>query len=600
MKHIIYNIKLAVVLISLPLLSACNDFLDKEPKNNFTDENFWTSESNVRAYSWKFYDQFLGYGKGVGYSSEFYFQAGGTAASINISDDLMANAFLQYEKNPSVSNTDWKNSFEFIRRANIMLARLPKVPGMTKAEADHWEGIAKFFRAMEYFKLVQRFGDVPYYDYEITTINDVQKVFLPRTNRNLVMDKVFEDLDFAQKNLKTRSTLKNENSAFANIEVSREAAWALLSRAALYEGTFQKYHKGETTIANTWLQRAKEAASNIIGAGFTLSENFKNTYNSEDLSKNNDMILYKPYQLGILTNSVQAFNNTSTVINGMTKWAIDSYVCKDGLPISQSPLYKGDQSLDNILADRDGRLVAATETKDISYRGMKHRTPPLAGRVSTSGYVFAIYNNPASVNVTTTGQNTIDAPVFSYAEALLNYAEACAELGSITNDDLNKSINLLRTRAGVAPLTVSGNVASASGIPINDPARTSSLEKKTGEVSSIIWEIRRDRRAELMGWTFMRYYDLMRWKKGPYLDFIQNPQVNRGLYLGTIPEYINSKGEKEKEDITLDEDGYLVLYPKAANMRIFNEERDYLNSIPTDQISLYEREGVTFEQNPKW
>lgn len=599
MKHIIYNIKLAIVLISLPLLSACNDFLEKEPKNNFNDEIYWTSESNVRVYSWKFYDQFLGYGKGVGYSSEFYFQAGGTAASINISDDLMANAFLQYEKNPSVSNTDWKNSFEFIRRANIMLARLPKVPGMTKAEADHWEGIAKFFRAMEYFKLVQRFGDVPYYDYEINSenINDIQKVFLPQLDRDKVMDKVFEDLDFAQNNLKTRSILKNENSAFANIEISKEAAWALIARAALFEGTFQKYHKGETTKANLWLQRAKEAANNLIGAGFTLSSTFKETYNSEDLSKSNDMILYKPYQLGILSNSIQAFNNTSTVINGMTKWAIDSYVCKDGLPISQSPLYKGDRSLDNILADRDGRLVDATETKDISYRGMKHRIPPLAGRASTSGYVFAIYNNPASVNVTTTGQNTIDAPVFTYAEALLNYAEACAELGNITNDDLNKSVNLLRARVGVAPLTVSGNVASASGTTINDPVRTSSLEKKTGEVSSIIWEVRRDRRAEFMGWTFMRYYDLMRWKKGPYLDFAANPQVNRGLYLGTIPEYINSKGEKVKEDITLDEDGYLVLYTRE---RTFNEERDYLNSIPTDQISLYEREGVTFKQNPKW
>src|SRR5690606_3076166 len=119
--------------------------------------------------------------------------------------------------------------------------------------------------------------------------------------------------------------------------------------------------------------------------------------------------------------------------------------------------------------------------------------------------------------------NHIDAPIFTLSEIYLNYAEASAELGSISNADLDISINKVRERAGIAPLTTDGTNAMVNGVQIDDPQRTSALEQITGTVNPIIWEIRRERRIEFMSWTNLRQHDILRWKKGDYLDTSSNP-----------------------------------------------------------------------------
>ncbi|MDR3134419.1 MAG: RagB/SusD family nutrient uptake outer membrane protein [Prevotellaceae bacterium] len=556
------------------VLPSCNGFLEREPLDGFTDQNYWSSEANVKAYAWRFYNLFMGYGKGTGTTAEYYFQSAGASTAILISDDLTSNGFLQYQPNASASNTNWNDLYEYIRRANILLERLPNVP-MDNVAKNHWEGVARFFRAYYYFRLVQRFGDVPYYDKDVTDINNVQVVFLPRTNRNEVMDKVRADINLAV-------TLLRESDG-ANT-VNKFVALALKARIGLYEGTYRKYHQAGNGAE--FLQDAKNAANEIILSGkYQIGSSYKAVYNSESLSGNKEIILYKEYLSGVAGHSIQAYTNTSTVGNGMTKSAIDSYVCTDGLPISQSTAYQGDANITNVLANRDGRLTATIDNEGISF---KHQPMDLSrARTSSTGYVVNLYYNAASPSITTTGQNFIDAPIFGYAEVLLNYAEACAELGAITQADLDKSINLLRSRAGITVLTyVSDDNVQAGGATINDPKRTSALENISGPVSSIIWEIRRERRAELMAWTEMRYYDLMRWEKGDYLDYTNNPDVALG-----------AKGTG-MTDVTTNADGYVYVYP--GSNRAFNPNKHYLNSIPTGQRDLYKAEGIDLSQNAGW
>lgn len=551
---------------------SCSDFLDKEPLDRFTDDNYWTSESNVRTYAWMFYDEFLGYGNGTGTTSEFYFQNGG--ATMNISDDLCNNSFLQYDATPASSNSNWKSYYKCIRRANIMLERVNTVPGISESQLNHWNGVAKFFRAFSYFRLVQRFGDVPYFDKPLVE-SDRPSVFQPRMNRNDVMDRVMADLDEAYASVLVADQTNT---------INRYVVAALASRVALYEGTYRKYHSlGSST---NFLESAKRYSDAIISSNqYSLNSDYKSVYNSVELKASSEMILYKDYQPSIWMHSIQSYTNTSTVINGMTKAAVESYPCVDGLPISQSELYQGDASMESVLANRDTRMSATLSPK-WAYAGKED-----GGLSSNTGYRIILFNNPglSGSQVTTNGQNHIDAPIFGYAEVLLNYAEALAELNQMTQADMDKSINLLRARAGVAPLSYADeSTIQANGITINDPARTTSLESKTGIVSPLIWEIRRERRAELMSWTHIRYFDLMRWKKGLYLDMNENPNVARGALVT----------EENRGNGTVDQNGYLL--PYGSNVRVFDESKHYLNSIPMNEILLYEAEGLSLPNNPGW
>lgn len=553
---------------------SCDDFLDKEPLTEFTDENYWTSEANVRTFAYGFYDEFLGYGNGSGTTSEFYFQGSGASSAINISDDLCNSTFLNFQPNASSSNTNWNDYYKAIRRANLLIARVPAVTSMSEGAMLHWEAVARFFRAYTYFRLVQRFGDVPYVD-TYTGPDEADKIYVERMNRNDVMEKVYADLDFAVKNM-LLSDGKNT--------VNRYVAYALQSRICLYEGTYRKYHnQGDGT---KYLTTAKDAALAIMNnSAYQLNADYQSVYNSIELSSSKEMLLYKDYQPSILMHSIQAYTNTSSIINGLNRWAVESYACVDGLPVSQSTMYLGDGSIENVRANRDKRLLATIAPK-LGYSGKED-----GGLAASTGYRLVLYNNPnlSGTQVTTIAQNHIDAPVFWLAEVYLNYAEACAELNAITQTDLDLSVNKLRTRAGIAPLQyINDDDIKVGGVTINDPVRTSALEQFSGIVPSVIWEIRRERRAELMSWTYVRLYDLMRWEKGEYLDMSLNPAVGQGAKVGA----------ENRGKMTVDAEGYIL--PYGANKRAFTSPKHYLNSIPTSEISLYEAEGVTLTQNPGW
>ncbi|MCI1778360.1 MAG: RagB/SusD family nutrient uptake outer membrane protein [Bacteroidales bacterium] len=582
MKNFINKISIISGFCSALLLIGCSDFLDRQPLSSFSDDNFWTSESNVEAYAWSLYNEFYGYGRGSSTYGEFYWQYEGDNSNMLYTDNLLNNSFITFPQNVSPKNSKWKEYYEYIRKANLMITRIPNVP-MSDIAKTNWTGVGKFFRAKIYFDLLAAFGDVPYINKYMNPGDP--DIYVNRTDRSAVVDSIISDLDYAAANI----------TQTGDDEITSDCALALKARVALFEGTYEKYHKSGTKY-EAYLAEAYDAAKKIMDKGkYSLGSSYKAKYNSYSLADNPEMIFHKRYEKDIMCHSLQNYTHTSTVINGLTKAAVESYDCTDGLPISQSPLYKGDHGIASVLADRDPRL-SATIYNELGYKGspIMEACPGLsAGTLtSTTGYVISMFDNgDESSYVTTGGENYIDAPIYTYSEILLDYAESKAELGTITQNDLDISVNLLRKRAGIADLKISGNNVTANEIIINDPQRTSTLESTTigGIVSPLIWEIRRERRAELMTWAMLRYQDLMRWGKGEYLDTGKNPDVALGAWVD--PSSSNLQ-------VTLTPQGYIDYYP--SNTRTFTSPKDYLNSIPNNDIILYAAEGVTLENNPGW
>lgn len=543
-----------LTLITAAFMTAgCSDFLDKQPIDQFSDGNFWTSENNVSAFAFGLYDQFDGYGNGNA-TRGFYFK--------QFNDDMVSQAFSDFDKNAPASSSNW--SWDMIRKANVLLERVPGVP-MSDAAKAHWMGVARFFRAYEYFNKVKNYGDVPWIN-KALDITDNDILYKARDPRVLVMDSVLADLNYASANMYAS---KGDN------RLNRNVALALKARVCLFEGTFRKYH--QIAGHEKFLQAAKESSAELINnSAYKLCDNYRSIYNSVDLSKNTEILLYKIYEAGVLTHGMSGFLTSSTTIAGLNKGAVESYVCKDGLPISQSPLYKGDKKIENVLADRDGRLGQTIDN------GLCYVNHTYKGTTSTTGYKnFKFVNEELSSADRLAPNNTTDAPIFWLSEVYLNYAEACVELGTITQADLDLSINKLRARAGVAPLKVVGGLpysGTNGDVAINDPKRDS-------DVSPMTWEIRRERRIELMMDGF-RYDDLMRWAKGKYLDTTYNPELFVGANIKETDPNPSSK-------LIVNEAGYIVAY---NTLRSFNESKHYYLPIPTGQITL----NPNLTQNPGW
>ncbi len=553
---------------------SCDDYLTDEPADKFTNENFWQSEDNVKTFSWVNYDTFYGYGNGTGIGlSSFYFHG----SDSKVDDNLTAYNFFQMPVTTSPTNTtSWNEYYTLIRRCNLLLEKIPSI-SMPEVKKNHYIGVAKFFRGYTYFRLVQKMGNVPYIDKYLAQ-ND-PAVYSPAMPRAEVIDKAIKDLEEAADLL-----LPVDDK---NTTVNKYTAYAALSNLYIYEGTYRKYHLGQDGSA--YLNKAKTASLVIMNnGGYKLNTDWKSLYNSVELAGNTEVILTKRYLTNVLMHSLQNYTNTSTTQYGLTKWAAESYVTTNGLPIQQAgnTQYTGDDDVTKTFANRDPRFGKTVNPANYGYRGKPYSTAALA---SMSGYVFELYNNPATTgpDVTTGGRNYTDAPIFTLSEVYLNYAEACAELGTATNTDLDMSINKVRARAGIALLTTDGTNASAGGIQINDPRRTATLEQISGAVNPLIWEVRRERQIEFMSWTTLRQMDIYRWKKGDYLDTNKNLDVNLGARIGT----------PTGTQTTVDANGYVKIYPTST--RNF-EAKHYLMNIPTNDIDLYKAQGVELKQNPGW
>ena len=569
--------KLAFILATGLMLSSCSDLLDTDPYDQFTKSNYFTSETNVSLFANEFYNEFSGYGNNGAYGN-FYFNW--------VNDDQGTTGIQPWTfTTVPASASAWTTPYTEIRRANTLINAIPGIESMSESAKNNWIGIGRLYRAWQHYKLVRGYGDCYWVEKELDA-TDEDILYGARQPRNSVMDKVLEDLNFAVANISANGT--------SRVAFNKYVALAMKAEICLFEGTYSKYVTKDAGRATNYLNEAKAACEQIMNSGqYQLNGDFQANFNSENLSGNKEMILYKHYAYGSMTHGTIDYTCGSTQVHGMTKDAFDSYLFLDGKPKALTARNTSDHGkvvniddgagfgarnyidIADVLAERDPRLSAHVD-HILQFAGDAYARFKGAQSTSSTGYGVWLFDNEtfASNNALrqATNGNYSDAPIFWYAEILLDYAEACAELGTITDADLNKSINLLRDRVGMPHLTTAVEA---------DPANNMG-------VSSIIFEIRRERRVELMYCQNDRYYSLQRWNKLDLLDTATHPDLCRGAYVGGFSADINL------EDVDVDAEGYINCKNNGADRRY--DAKYLLFPIPSGEATLNPAIG----QNPGW
>lgn len=584
------NILSAGLLLATAVsFSSCDDFLTRDPQDTVTDvPSFWNNEENLRTSFLDYYTYFF-----PGYRSTW--ERADNFAETNVADWTDDNAqevaTLFTKVAPTSDAGNW--NFKKIRNMNLLLSRIQSSTLGEEAK-NHWSGVARLFRAMEYAKLVQKFGDVPYYD-AVVGSTDNEQLYRARDPRTTVMDKVNEDLAFACANIRV-------NDGTKGLTVNRAVAQGFASRIMLFEGTWQKYHANNTAKAAEYLKAAKDYAAALMQTNaYSIAPSYKSLTTSEDLAGNPEIIMYRSYVENVVMHSLMSFQNTEMEMSSPSRSFVDAFLTKNGLPIHQAGNtdYKGKEYAKEI-QNRDPRLADNIDEES----GL--RLNGVAAVYAASGYYANRYVNKDLINKPggMSNTNTTDAPVMKLNEVMLNYIEAAAELAdlgqyTLTQADFDKTINAIRDRQStkMPHVTLAGNALKVNGVEINDPDRDAT-------VKPILWEIRRERRVEL-AYEGVRFNDLRRWGKLEYADMVKNKKLNMGAWINKAdyPENAEALAKitlcDENGKIVTGNEGYIMPITEVAKMRVM-ADKDYLYPIPVDQITMYETHGFTLTQNPGW
>ena len=573
-------IKYTLVGIAALGLYGCEDQLDRYPKDKLTPDKFFRNEQECQLYTNDFYTIF---------PTTVYGESADVIAKNVLTSEVLGNRTV-----PATAST-WK--WEKLRDINFFLEYSSNCKD--RDVRLQYEGLARFFRAYFYFEKVKYYGDVPWVDRPLAS--NEEELYKGRDSRDLVMSKVIEDLDFAIEHLSpTKETYR----------VSEWTALALKSRVCLFEGTFRKHHG--LNNADYYLAECVSAAGTFIEkSGYTIYKSGSTPYLNLFSSINaisSEIILARAFNTAIgLKHDVNGYLTGTTMGRpGLLKNVANMYLMKDGTPFTSQPGWETMQLPDES-KNRDGRFAQTVRTP--GYKRIdddKESAPNLAATMT--GYQLVKFLLPAKYDAYQA--STSDMPLFRTAEVYLNYAEAKAELGTLTQEDLDKTIKPLRERAGVANLSLEW--ANANPDPYLASAETG-YANVTGANKGVILEIRRERTVELLMENF-RYWDIMRWKEGKRFE-----KPFEGLYFPGVGSYdLNSDGTDDVciwsgtkpdtkipvvyelgVDVKLSEGdhGYIRIHDDPNLVRTWNEERDYLYPIPTDDRVL--TQGA-ISQNPGW
>ncbi|HTN37902.1 MAG TPA: RagB/SusD family nutrient uptake outer membrane protein [Arachidicoccus sp.] len=555
-KNIVLGICSLLIFFSF---SGCKKFLDLEPASEITDLTYWKTTNDYKLSANWFYRYSLpdpGYGDNQS-DIAFGMEVNSVSAGTNVAPE---------------DDGTWNGAYEGIRNANKMILEGNK--SSFKKDILSYLGEGHFFRAFNYFTLLSRYGGVPIID-QVLLPSD-EEVFSARATRPEVIDFILKDLDSAIQNLPVKASADNGR-------ICKEAAQAFKARVCLFEGTWRKFHsEGD---AEPLLDQAIVAAKAVIDSkAYSLynakgADSYRLMFIDGTSENNPESIIVKRYRENINVNGF-AYGVSWGQLNPTKKMA-DLYLCSDGLPIDKSDKFKGYDSCRSEFYNRDPRmteslLLPAKKIIRPQYDTYRPQWPGVDNnRNVNSGYMLYkfISEKPTPGN----GGGAFDWNVIRYAEVLLIYAEAQYERhGSISDADLNLSINLLRSR-------------------VNMPALTNSFIANHG--LDMRKEIRRERTVELAFENF-RWDDLRRWKtaetelpKSVLSIKVTGTQwasktvtVDGNNYTSYFYNLASSQLEA----------GCKVLQPAAQ--RKFDPNKDYLLPLPTKQVSLNDN----LKQNPKW
>jgi hypothetical protein len=575
--------KWLMLCLSVVAVSACDITL--YPEDTITPGSYFRNETDLQLFTNNFYTALPS-------ATDVY----ADEADIIINPAL--NAAISGQRIIPETGGGW--SWTALRQINYFLENSYRCPD--EEVRKHYDGIARFFRAHFYFIKVARFGDVPWYD-EVVGSGDEELLKKPRDSRKLVMDNILADLDYAIENIRPTKDV---------YRVTKWAALALKSRVMLFEGTFRKYHNlGDWEVC---LQECVKASEQLIKeGGYTLFSKTStpyatlfNTLNATETME--EVILARDFNNGVqLRHSVQNYTTSPTAgCAGVTRRLVDAYLMKDG-----------SRHTDRANFDKLGFVEEC-----------KNRDPRMAQTLRTPGYIVDGKQTPANlasmklgyqlrkyyIAVEYDGFSEVDMPIFRLGEVLLNLAEAKAELGTLTQADLDKTVNALRKRAGITGTYTLGTPAD-EWLKGCYPTLAALNPANLGD----ILEIRRERTVELV-MEGRRYHDIMRWKEGKVFEeeflgmYIPGPgamDLNAdGVLDFNIATATNAGSPdgvttlKVGENLTLvsngtynGESGFLTIHRNDIMNRQWIEERDYFYPIPTKERILT---NGALTQNPGW
>lgn len=497
----------------ITLGTSCTKELTQVPQSTATKEAIFSSPDGLETYANSFYSIIPDAGTIMrGDNMSDY------GARTQVPDFLRPGVYTPTQS----SGWDWGN----LRNLNYFIANCtnPKVDSITR---ENYIGIARFFRAWWYFQMVEKFGNVPWYSTPLAP-EDSAELYKPRDSRTLVMDSVLADLDYACNHI----TSTNDDSRSL---ITKWVAYALKSRICLFEGTFRKYHTelNLQTSVGTWLTEAATAAKAVMdSSGFFLNQTGGPTKSYRQMFINTQPVANEVMLADIMDPSLGVFDDSNWYWTSATygdrlsfdRTFVNTYLNIDGTPFTSRPGWQTMTFLQETQG-RDDRLAQTIRTPGYTrINGGSVVPAPPAFSYTYTGYQPIKYClDDEKYDQSNISTNSI--PVIRFAEILLNYAEAKAELGTITDQDWAATIGALRARAGITggltklPTAVDPYLQSNYFPDISNP---------------VILEIRRARSIEL-AWEGFRFYDLMRWKRGKLLEQTWNgmyvPQLNKPMDL---------------------------------------------------------------------
>lgn len=596
MKTNIHIIGAGFCLVGLLLgTSSCFD-LNRSPQDQLSSTNNpLSSAAEMQMYVNQFYE--------TAFETQPYGVEGGIAFGDNGSDNMVPKSpNMRLSGRLKVADAVRLTEYNQIRDVNFMILNADnnKTEG---AEKNQYLGEAYFFRAKYYFDLVRKYGDVAWVESTLS----MAESNVERSPRTVIVDHILADLTKA-------SELLGAVSDNSSMRVHKDVALAFKSRVALYEGTWQKYHKAKgdpfftTGIDDakiiSYLTIAKEAAEEVMRRGtwsiYSHGETpYKDMFVDIDLTDNKEVLLWKKYDpANGIGHSVTRYINEGGGESGISQSLVSDYLSRDGKVLSLSEQRALEKTYGKEIdpSIRDPRL-----SQTVCYPGVqiqpdkKFAFPPLhesSYHQNTTGFSLLKYNEyNTDYRPTLTGEGKSQAPAiqFRYAEVLLNYAEALAELdGSRYAGEISKSLLPLRERVGMPAIDFDREYNSDPSYPF------ANLDK-------YVQAVRRERRVELACENF-RFYDICRWAAADVLIVGQRP---RGvLFRGTnlekenAPEGYYSGLLKIGKTIYVDDEGYIDYYQKQMpDGYAFNVKRDYLLPLQDRMISLT---GGKWSQNPGW
>ena len=558
-------------------LSSCEE-LDRYPQTEISPEVFFNTEEDLSLYV----NGLVSMPDRNSYLNDQNTDNAATTGAVEMKTIMTGT--------PTAQNVTSGWSWGRLRNINYFLDNYQKAAVSSEVK-NHYAGLAKYYRAEFYISMIKRYSDVPWYS---KTLNPGDEdLYKSQDSRAVVVDSLMADLEFASTNVRE------------SVPSGTPGKWAAKMRyakIALYEGTYRKYHP-ELNLqgtANALIEKAGKLAGEIMASGkFSLystgkpEQDYAALFNSPDLLTNSEVILVNAFD-----RTKNRDQNVNSVVFGEYEQSpsrdlIQTYLMKDGSRFTELAGYEK-LGFVKEFENRDPRL-----SQTFVYPGWI-RQPESAPYIQRLNKNFTGYHQlKGFVNSTdATVIGAVDFPVYRYAEALLIYAEALAELGTLTQSDLDKSVNLLRKRAGMPDLTL----AEANAKP--DQLLAAKYPDVTATNKGVILEIRRERRVEL-SFENSRFDDLMRWHAGKLLT-----NIPEGMYFSGLGKFdltgdgiediilidksasIPAEAQKEKNSL-----GVTLIYYKAG--AIGEDVTVYLKNGTNGGATVTETATRTF-QEPKY